>query len=282
MLAARLAGEIIPRFGWQPLFMAGGIVPAVLAVVLWKVLPESPRYLAGRRERWSELTALLHRMGHRVPRNASYLEAESATAAARAPMADIFAPLYRRDTIMLCASFFFCLMVNYIAILLIPAAFRESGFEQARANRVLELFNLGGVVGAIAGALVIQRVGSRIAMLGMTAVSVAVSLTLTRIPIVPPASSTLMTLMVLDGALLNGVQTTMYALAAHVYPTAIRGTGVGSAVAFGRIGNVLAPYVGNFALDRGGNPAYFSSWAAAMGLVFASLAAVSRHIPRAR
>ena len=32
-------------------------VPMVLAFVLWKVLPESPRYLASRRDRWQELTA---------------------------------------------------------------------------------------------------------------------------------------------------------------------------------------------------------------------------------
>ena len=31
-------------------------IPIVLALVLWKVLPESPRYLAKRRERWPELT----------------------------------------------------------------------------------------------------------------------------------------------------------------------------------------------------------------------------------
>ena len=280
MLAARLAGEIIPRYGWRPLFMAGGVVPVVLAVLLWKILPESPRYLAGRRERWGELTALLRRMGHRVGRDASYQESAAPPQESRAPIADIFTPSYRRDTVMLCAAFFFCLMVNYIAILLIPAAFRESGFEQAHANRVLENFNLGGVVGAIAGALLIQRLGSRITMLGMTAVSVAVSLALVQTPLVAPASMTLMNLMVLDGALLNGVQTTMYALAAHVFPTAIRGTGVGTAVAFGRIGNVLAPYVGNYALDRGRTPWYFSSWALAMALVFVALAAVGRHISR--
>ena len=44
----------------------------------------------------------------------------------------------------------------------------------------------------------------------------------------------------------------MYALAAHVYPTEIRSTGVGTAVAVGRIGNVLAATSANYALDRGG------------------------------
>ena len=90
----------------------------------------------------------------------------------------------------------------------------------------------------------------------------------------------LMAMFLVTGGLLNAVQTTMYALAAHVYPTEIRGTGVGSAVAFGRIGNVLAANAGNYALDRGGNPAYFNSWALTMGLVFVALAAIGRHIPK--
>ena len=96
----------------------------------------------------------------------------------------------------------------------------------------------------------------------------------------PPMTLGLMAMFTLTGGLLNAVQTTMYALAAHVYPTAIRGTGVGTAMAFGRIGNVAASYVGAFALDRGGPPAFFGTWAFAMAIVSGSLALVRRHIGR--
>jgi AAHS family 4-hydroxybenzoate transporter-like MFS transporter len=280
MLAARLAGAIIPDYGWRPLFMAGGLIPVVLGIILFKVLPESPRYLAGHRERWPELTVMLRRMGHTIPADVSYVEVDASGApVSRASLSDIFAPAYIRDTLALFGSFFFCLLVNYIAILLIPVTFTESGFAQADANYVQYVFNLGGVVGAIGGALVIQRLGSRTAMLGMTGVAIAASLMLARMPLVSPASFGLMALMVLSGALLNGVQTTMYALAAHVYPTEIRGTGVGAAVAFGRIGNSMASYVGNYSARVGGNAGYFSSWAVCMGLVFVSLALIRRHIP---
>jgi AAHS family 4-hydroxybenzoate transporter-like MFS transporter len=282
MLAATLAGLIIPAYGWQPLFVAGGAIPVLLALVLFKVLPESPRYLAGKRERWPELTRLLRRMGHDVPSDAAYTEAEAGAAPRpRASLGALFAPGYVRDTVALFGSFFFCLMVNYIAILLVPVTFTEAGFSQADANYILSVFNLGGVVGAILGALLIQRIGSRAAMLGMTASAIATALALAGMPLAAPASLTLMALMILTGSLLNGVQTTMYALAAHVYPTEIRGTGVGAAVAFGRIGNTLASYVGDWATNRGGTQGYFGSWAVCMGLVFLSLAAVTRHIPRA-
>jgi AAHS family 4-hydroxybenzoate transporter-like MFS transporter len=83
------------------------------------------------------------------------------------------------------------------------------------------------------------------------------------------------------GGLINAVQTTMYALAAHVYPTAVRATGVGTAVAVGRIGGVLSPSVGSWALDSGGSSRYFGLMGAAMVMAFVALSAIRRHIPGA-
>jgi len=65
-----------------------------------------------------------------------------------------------------------------------------------------------------------------------------------------------------------------------VYPVEIRGTGVGTAVAVGRIGNVLAVYVADYALRVSGPPGYFWSWAITMAAVLVSLALVRRHIER--
>ena len=54
------------------------------------------------------------------------------------------------------------------------------------------------------------------------------------------------------GGLLNAVQTTMYALAAHVYPTEIRSHRGRDSRGLRPIGNALAVYVGGFALDGEG------------------------------
>jgi AAHS family 4-hydroxybenzoate transporter-like MFS transporter len=81
------------------------------------------------------------------------------------------------------------------------------------------------------------------------------------------------------GGLINAVQTTMYALAAHVYPTSVRATGVGTAVAFGRIGGVLSPILGSWALTAGGASEYFTLIAGTMTMAFVSLAIVRHHVP---
>jgi AAHS family 4-hydroxybenzoate transporter-like MFS transporter len=283
VLAGLFAGQVVPTFGWRALFLAGGIAPLVLAATLLPVLPESPRFLVRRPHRWGELRAVLARLGLRVPDDATFLvpdEPKVATGSVRS----LFAPGLRRDTLGLVGAFTSCLLAIWVGFLWIPAMLTDPavGFSQPRASLALSLFNFGGVGGALAGAVLIQRFGSRVALLSMSGLSVASSLVMAGSPLHADAAVVALALFTITGALLNAVQTTMYALAAHVFPTDVRGTGVGFTVAVGRTGNTLASYVGSWALTTGGPPLYFSTWAIAMAVVFASLAVVRRHIPVAR
>ena len=93
----------------------------------------------------------------------------------------------------------------------------------------------------------------------------------------PAEAFGLMVMLAVFGGLLNAVQTNMHALAANMYPAAIRGTGIGAAMAVGRVGQFGALYLGSAALD-GGARSYFASFAIVMALVLVSLALVTRHI----
>ena len=89
------------------------------------------------------------------------------------------------------------------------------------------MVNLGGIA--------ISRVGSRVAMLTMTAGAIAGAIVLSTMTITPAASlGVILVMLTFTGGLINAVQTTMYALATHVYPSAIRATGVGTAIAEGK------------------------------------------------
>jgi AAHS family 4-hydroxybenzoate transporter-like MFS transporter len=183
--------------------------------------------------------------------------------------------------VALSAAFFFGLMVNYVVILLLPALLTSSaiGFSQPAASRALAMSNYGGIAGALLGAVVLQRLGSRLTMLTMSVCAMVSGVVLAGWQLDPARTGGLMAMLLLAGGLLNGVQTTMYALAAHVFPTPIRSTGVGLAVAVGRIGNVVAAYAGSAAIDRGGPPAYFALWSVLMLFVFLALACIRRHVP---
>jgi AAHS family 4-hydroxybenzoate transporter-like MFS transporter len=282
VVAGLAAGAVIPGYGWRVLFGAGGALPLVLALILFKVLPESPSFLAGVRERWPELRATLRRMGHGVDEAAEFVDAPNTSRAPRGSIAELFAPSLRRDTLALIGAFGSCLLAIWMAFLWIPSMLTDPavGFAQPEASFALSLYNFGGVAGAIAGAFVIQRIGSRLALLTISAIAIAAALVMARMSLAPEARTFAMAMFAISGALFNAVQATMYALAAHVFPTAIRGTGVGATVAVGRVGNVAASYVGSWSLSAGGPPLYFQMWAAAMGIVFVCLAGIRRHIGR--
>jgi MFS transporter, AAHS family, 4-hydroxybenzoate transporter len=277
-LAGVTGAQILPHQGWRALFLVGGAVPLVLAALLLRVLPESPRYLARHRARWPELAALLKRLGHDVPPDAVFADARERPITAS--IRSLLVPDFRRDTLALCASFFFCLLSVYIGTNWVPSLLTTAGFGVGVSSYGLTAFNIGGVVGAVGGAIVIGRLGSRVTMLVMAAGAIAGAVLLASVSIASQSALAVLAMLAWTGGLINAVQTTMYALAAHVYPTGIRATGVGTAVAFGRIGGVVSPYAGAWALESGGPSKLFALIAATMTVVFAALASVRNHVPR--
>ena len=282
-LAGELAAIVIPAFGWRVLFAAAGLVSIVVAGLLWSLLPESPTFLARDRSRWPQLVRILRRAGHAVPDDAVFAARET-NRQAGGRFGRLFANGMARDTLAIWTAFFFGLMTYYVVVLLLPALLTapDVGFSQPTASRALAMWNYGGVLAAVLGAIAMQRVGSRVAMLSMAAAAVLCGSLLAFIPLEPARATTLLFVILLAGAFVNGVQTTMYALVAHIYPTEFRSTGVGMAVAIGRIGNVLAAYAGSIAIDRGGTTGYFLTWAGFMLVVLFALGGIKRHIAPAR
>lgn len=278
-LAGVLGALILPADGWRALFLVGGGLPLVLAALLWTVLPESPRFLARHRARWPELSALLTRLGHHVGPDAEFVDSHE-RAVARVTVGALLVPDYRRDTLAIGAAFFFCLLSVYMAVTWVPALLTGAGFDVAVANYGLTAFNLGGVAGALAGAIVFGRLGSRVTMLAMTAGAIGGCLLLASTTIGGQSAAAVLAMLAWTGGLINAVQTTMYALAAHIYPAGIRATGVGTAVAVGRVGGVVSPYAGAWALESGPSQ-MFALIAGTLAAVFVALAAVRTHIPAA-
>jgi AAHS family 4-hydroxybenzoate transporter-like MFS transporter len=128
--------------------------------------------------------------------------------------------------------------------------------------------------------MLITRFGSKPTMLAMAAGAIAGAAVLSRMPITAGSVTAIILMLAITGGLINAVQTTMYALAAHIYPTPMRATGVGTGVAFGRFGAIISGYAGPWALEYSGSASFFALMAAAMGAVFLALASVRRHVPR--
>ena len=278
-LAGFSAVSALPALGWRGMFVIGGLVPIAAALLLVRILPESPRFLARHPHRWPELAGLLHRMGHAVPSRAKFSDATE-----RTPRGGSFRELFQRDfrldTFALWAAFFSCLLSVYLAFSWLPSILTGAGLSASVANTGMTTFNLGGVAGALAGGRLLTRFGSRATMLTMTVAAVACAFFMSTMDISPRSPILPIVLMLtVTGGLINGVQTTMYALAANVYPTAIRAGGVGTAVAFGRSGAIVTGYAGPWALEYRGSQSFFWLMAGALVVTCIALALVRRHVP---
>ena len=207
---------------------------------------------------------LAGKLGQPVPPDAAF-EDSTERNVARAPLSSLFAAEFRRDTIALWFSFCSCLLAVYLGFSWLPTVLADAGFGPSVASSGITAFNLGGVVGALASGAVMSRIGSRAAMLTMSrrrhrrsdhAQHDEIS---TAAPLAP-----IMIMLTITGGLINAIQTTMYALATNVYPSAMRATGVGAATAIGRRGAIISGYAGPWALALRGSTSYFALIAAAM------------------
>ncbi len=250
LIAGLISRSVLPELGWRTLFYVAGGVPLIVAAILVVGLPESPAF-----------------KGRAGPRS-------------KAKLADVLGPAVIRNSLSLwCACF-----ANQIAVYSIlswaPTMLTEAGFSPATASDGLSAFNFGGIGGAILTAWFIMQFGSRSSLLALSASGAGIA-AINALWVVGSGNATFAVFaMGILGIAVNGVQTSLFALAAHLYPDAIRATGVGTAISIGRVGGILSSFLGASVLSFGGGSAYFTLISAALAVTFLALAALSSHIPR--
>jgi AAHS family 4-hydroxybenzoate transporter-like MFS transporter len=278
MLGGLMGTAILPTMGWRALFVAGGLLPVAVAVLMFFRLPESPRYLVGHPDRHGQLTQLLRRMGHPVPEGVRLLNVKEGCGE-KMSLRALFAPEYRFDTIALWTASFFALIGTYSVLSWLPAVLSNAGLDSALASTGITSYNFGGVIGVVASGLVVGWVGSKPLMLSLCAGVVVSALYLRGVQISAGNASSVILIIGVMGFFLNAAQTSLYALAAHVYVTRIRSTGVGGALGFGRVGAVLSSFLVPLALRWNGSAGYFVLIAASLLCSLLALAVLKRHVP---
>jgi len=280
MVAGLFASVILPSYGWRALFLTGGVLPLMLAVLLLFALPESPRFLSRRPHRWAELAALLGRMSRPVAKDASFTDTRERDSEKHVGFTALFKDGRALDTVAIWCAFFMCLLAVYAAFSWLPTMLANEGLSMQFAGYGLTAYNLGGAIGALACAVTIARFGSRWPLIICCSGAAASAWLLLTVD-VSRHVSVLMFGLFTHGLFVNAVQSTMYALCAYVYPTGVRATGTASALAFGRIGAIVSAFAGAAVITAGGASSYLVMLGAAMTVVMIALALVRRHIPSA-
>ncbi|MGH7695519.1 MAG: MFS transporter, partial [Gemmatimonadaceae bacterium] len=161
-----------------------------------------------------------------------------------------------RTTVLLWIAFFCTLLILYLLVNWLPLLFVNAGYSRPDAAVATIMFNIGGGLGAIALGTLMDRGRKHLVMLasfvGMAAALFALLLAFrspgVALPIAAAAAFGV-------GVFVIGTQLALYGTAPNYYSTAVRGTGVGAAVAAGRVGSIVGPLVAGSLLGAGGNAA---------------------------
>lgn len=230
---------LAPSHGWQGLFLVGGVVPLGLTVILYLLMPETPKFLTLRVARRTELGKLLRRIEPKVelgPETQFMVGGETATSGS---IAQLFVGKLVFLTPLLWLGSFLAQLVFHSFNSWLPQLMTDNGLTFAQASHLLVVFQFLGTLGG----WVIARPLDRFGMIPCTI------LYLLGIPFIASLGMTghtamMMTLLVgATGFCVLGLHFAQVACVSCVYPTSVRAFGVGWFMLFARTGGAVGPAV---------------------------------------
>jgi AAHS family 3-hydroxyphenylpropionic acid transporter len=156
------------------------------------------------------------------------------------------------QTSVMWLCFLSALITQYILLSWLPSLLVSKGLPKPDAALAQMTYNLGSVPGAIIAGMLIDGAGRRQA--SIACVFGAGILSLILLAAAPAQMPLSLMVAAVVGLTVSGSQAIMYALAPGIYPTYVRGTGVGFALAIGRIGSATGPLLAGAMLGSGLGP----------------------------
>ena len=231
---------IVPDKGWQPLFLVGGALPLVAAVLNWALLPESLKFLALRATDRARLMRIVRRLRPEMAIAENVIFTFPRREAGAFRIGKLFQADLRLMTPLIWVLFVSNLMANFFLNSWMATLFRDSGLSASDAALTNSLYYVGGVIGGLTISRSLDRAGITSVAVFMLAACGCVAL-LGQVNDIPFA---LQIAVFLVGVSVLGVQLSLNAVAGLTYPTAVRANGTGWALGVGRIGAILGPLIG--------------------------------------
>tara|TARA_R110002020_G_scaffold123648_2_gene280389 strand:+ start:774 stop:2219 length:1446 start_codon:yes stop_codon:yes gene_type:complete len=304
ILGGVMAALILPSMGWRWLFYIGGVLPLVFAATLYFILPESPRFLLSRPNRFEELERILVKMkllksdvSSEEVAAAKDIEAKTEQSVATFIIEEgdtdnetsggivssklLLKGRLLRDTLALCVAMFSGMFMIYLMFNWAPTLLDSQGFDLAVASFGLTVFNIGGTIGALIASIAMIRFGSRPILIMMAIIGSIVCGALAFIEISGGQNKFFLLLgLTLLGLSASAAQSAMFAVGTNVFPTALRARGMGVMGASGRIGAIISAFAGSLLIGWN-NFGFFGVLAILMLVNCAGFALIKAHVPKA-
>jgi putative MFS transporter len=279
LAAAQIGTFVVPRFGWEYMFLVGGIPGVVIALLIYR-LSESPRWLIGKgrydeAERVIEqIEASTSRRNLDITHNKSEVEERVGTLLERiqrqkkASWKELFSPSYRPRTFVVWAlwasSYFVANGINNWLPSLYKTVYHLPLQESLRMASISNVLSTIAVLGC---ALLIDRVGRRRWAMACFTIAGLLLATLGTLGASNPVS--VMILASSAYAVMGTTTVMLYLYTPEIYPTRMRAIGTSVATSWLRAASAAAPALVGLVLSAQSVGAVFLMFAAAtvVGLV---------------
>ncbi len=213
MAGSFLSAFTLERFGWQAIFLLGGLAPLLLVPVLAWLLPES----------------------REVRRSAT---PDAGRAQRVAPLRTLLGEGRGTATLWLWLACWMTWTVLVVVGVWTPALLQRAGWSLSMAASMLGLLNAGGVAGTVLISAALRYVSpQRALMVALTAAAASIAC----IGALAHSFAAVAIAATLAGFFSSAAGGSLLALSASLYPERVRATGVGWSMGVARIGAVLGP-----------------------------------------
>lgn len=234
MGASFMGQALLPEFGWRPVYWIGAI-PLLFTPFLLKAIPESLDYLLKNKQH-DRIVKVVNKI--QLSTNATldftYQKREQAQ---KSPVSALFTKKFAVTTIMFWLACFCTFILMYSLNTWLPTLMLQAGYNLSSSLMFVAVLQIGSIVGTLVLSNFIQKIGFKKVLIPLYLVG-ALSLAFIGF------STNLYVayfLIFLIGAATVGLQNMSNAFVAAYYPVETRSAALGSTMAFGRLGSILAP-----------------------------------------
>jgi len=247
-MPAIVAAWLVPIYGWKALFVAGGVVPIIVAVLIAVALPESILFLTYRGKHRDEVARRAKELDPSLaigPETTFALRAREQKS--KGSFRDLFQGPLKVTTPLLWIMFACTLLSMHFLNSWMSVMLNKAGLSEVQTAFTNGALHWGGTIAAVVTVVVLGR-------LGLTWVATLLLCGLAGVLTIATqgfASTTLLSLAVaMAGFGIVGCQGVLNAAAGLIYPVSCRPTGAGAALGVGRIGSLSGPLIGSYFLAQ--------------------------------
>lgn len=240
-----VSAKVIPAGGWDAMFQIAGVATLLALPIVYLVLTESLAYYVNNQPKGAldKANHILQKMG------ADTLSAlpPKAIRHGKIAMQALLTPAFRLSTFQLWGALFVSFATLYFLTNWIPKLVSNAGLPMHLAIYSGTVFNGGAFIGIVTQGYFSSRFGLK-RTIGIFLILTAIFMACFKFFM---GSGILLLVMAVLGFGIQGGFVGLYAVAARMYPTEIRSTGVGWAIGIGRLGGIAGPLIGGLLIGWG-------------------------------